>query len=524
VIDRKGDHQPEVESADRLAHRVFTSTIWNNLGYGATLLTWFLLTPFVVASLGTEEYGLFAVAVAVMGYGQLFELGMSNAVTRFVAELHERGDARGLRDLVVTAFAVSVGLAALVTLAGIAFAPYASDVFGVAPDMVDTTETLMVVAGITAGVAFPTATLFALLTGLQRFDLHNVLQVTATLLLAGFTIAALVAGLGVVWVIGAGIPTSLLVQIPALIAIRRVAPDLRLLAGRPRWSDVRRLISFSWAVLFMQGAGLIKGRTDEIVIAAVLPVAKVTPYALARRASEAPGLMTYQFTRVIMPLAAQMGARNEHERLRAVFVTGTRLTIAAYLAVGTATAVLAGPFLAAWVGEEFRSAGTILAVLAVAGAVSMASLTADSVMQGIFRHRPLALFAVLGAFLNLGLSIALIHPFGTVGVAVATLVAAVVEVVLLTIPYVMRTLGIRGRALLSEVLLPVIIPLIPAAAIAVGLLLVVHAAPLGVVLLAGAVIVVTYVTTYLAIGATELERALARRVLGVATRRLRPAR
>jgi O-antigen/teichoic acid export membrane protein len=145
-------------------------------------------------------------------------------------------------------------------------------------------------------------------------------------------------------------------------------------------------------------------------------------------------------------------------------------------------------------------------------------------MQGIFRHRPLALFAVLGAFLNLGLSIAFIHPFGTVGVAVATLVATAVEAVLLTIPYVMRTLEVRTRAIVSEVVLPVTIPLIPAVVVALGMLLVVRAAPLGVVLLAGAAVVITYVATYLAVGATELERALARRLLGSATRRLRLAR
>jgi O-antigen/teichoic acid export membrane protein len=158
----------------------------------------------------------------------------------------------------------------------------------------------------------------------------NTLQILATLLLAGFTVAALLAGLGVVWVVAAGVPASLAVQAPALLLIRRVAPDLRLGAGRPRKALVRRLFSFSWAIVIMQGAGLLKSRTDELVIAAVLPVARVTAYAVARRASEAPAMLTYQFTEVIMPLAAQLGARNEQERLRRVVFTGTRLTVAAY--------------------------------------------------------------------------------------------------------------------------------------------------------------------------------------------------
>lgn len=102
----------------------------------------------------------------------------------------------------------------------------------------------------------------------------NTLQILATLLLAGFTVAALLAGLGVVWVVAAGVPASRAVQAPELLLIRRVAPDLRLGAGRPRKALVRRLFSFSWAIVIMQGAGLLKSRTDELVIAAVLPVAR----------------------------------------------------------------------------------------------------------------------------------------------------------------------------------------------------------------------------------------------------------
>jgi PST family polysaccharide transporter/lipopolysaccharide exporter len=250
----------------------------------------------------------------------------------------------------------------------------------------------------------------------------------------------------------------------------------------------------------------------------------VTPYALARRASEAPSALTYQFTRVIMPLAAQMGARDENERLRAVFLTGSRLTLAAYLGAGLALVALAGPFLGAWVGEEFAAAGVILAVLAISGAVDIATLTADSVLQGISRHRPLALFAMLGALLNLGLSIAFVGPYGTVGVAVATLVATVAEVVLLTIPYSMRVLNVGFGALLSDVLIPVALPLVPAGAVAFAASIVIDTSSLPVVILAGAVIVASYAVAYITISATELERDLARRLLTGATRRVRPAR
>ncbi|MDH3285558.1 MAG: polysaccharide biosynthesis C-terminal domain-containing protein [Acidobacteriota bacterium] len=512
---------PTREPIERLSRRVLTSTVWNYVGTGGALLTWFLLTPFVVATLGTRQYGLFVIGLAVLGYAQLFGLGTSHAVTRFVSELHERGDLEGLRNVVATAFVMAIALASTMILAGVALAPFAPRLFGVAPDLVEATEGVMIAAGITAGTVFPVSTLFAVVSGLQRFDITNMLQLMGTFLLAAFTIAALVAGLGVAWVVAAGVPASLLAAVAAAIAIRRVAPELRLTSGRPRLSDVRRLLSFSWAIVFMQGAGLINARTDEIVIAAALPVAQVTPYGLARRASEAPTAMTFQFTRVIMPLSAQMGARDEHDRLRAVFLTGTRLTLATYLGAGVALVTLAGPFLAAWVGEEFRSAGTILAILAIAGGVDMLVPTADSVLQGISRHRPLAVCALISALLNLGMSIAFVGHFGLEGVAAATLIASVL-LAAFTIPYSMRVLDVRPGELLREVLAPVLVPLVPTAAVGVGIAVALASSSLALVLLGGTAIVLTYFASYMAIGAGQVERELARRVLGSLSRRLRP--
>lgn len=497
------------ETPENLSRRVFSSTVWNYAGHGATLLTWFLLTPFVVAELGPQGYGLFVVATAVMGYGQLLELGLSAAVIRFSAELHERDDLDELRAIVATAFAIACTLCVVAIAIAVVVAPLAPDLLHIPADERETTQRLVVVAAATAGIAFPSATLFALLMGLQRFDISNILQAIATLLLAGFTIAALLMDLGVEWVVGAGIPASVMIQIPALIAIRRARPGLRLLSGRPRARYVRQLFSFSWAIIVMQGAGTVKTRTDEILIAAMLPVAQVTPYALARRTSEAPVLLTYQFSRVILPLAAQLGARNEHDRLRAVFLTGTRLTLAAYLACACALTVMGGPFLAAWVGEEYRSAASILVVLAIAAGIEMAKWTADQVLQGISKHRPLAFFAILGAVMNLGLSIVLISRLGPIGAAYGTLIATFIEVVLLILPFSMRRLEIGGRAFVHSVLLPTLVPAIPATAVALGLTWLMDPASFLSIILIGLVTAGAYVGTYFTFAASAPERTLA---------------
>jgi O-antigen/teichoic acid export membrane protein len=265
-----------------------------------------------------------------MGYGALLELGLAAALVRYVADLRERGKLEELRAIVATGFVIASGLAALTVIAGLILAPYAPDLFHVPAEQRETTRLVIVAAAASAGMTFPSGTLFAVLHGLQRFDIgehaadpgHPAARRIHGRRSAGRPRRRVGCGGGRPRVAGRPGPGA-----PPDTQGRARSPPRR--SPTPK-ALVRRLFSFSWAIVIMQGAGLLKSRTDELVIAAVLPVARVTAYAVARRASEAPAMLTYQFTEVIMPLAAQLGARNEQERLRRVVFTGTRLTVAAY--------------------------------------------------------------------------------------------------------------------------------------------------------------------------------------------------
>lgn len=107
---------------------------------------------------------------------------------------------------------------------------------------------------------------------------------------------------------------------------------------------------------------------------------------------------------------------------------------------------------------------------------------------------------------------------------VGTLVATIVEVALLSGPYITRTLALEWRSLLSAVFVPVLVPVLPSAAVAVALTRLLDPASLvsllGICALAGA----AYVGTYLSFGATASERVLAGRGRRALTRRLRLAR
>ena len=56
------------------------------------VLSTLLLTPFILRTLGQAEYGVYKLSAAVTAYLLLLDLGVGNAVTRYVAKFKVEGN------------------------------------------------------------------------------------------------------------------------------------------------------------------------------------------------------------------------------------------------------------------------------------------------------------------------------------------------------------------------------------------------------------------------------------------------
>lgn len=506
---------PERPSADRLTgestndaaiqRHVVLSTFTNYAGQIVTMGVWFALTPFILHRLGTTLYGLWVLVASFVAYGIVLDFGVGMAVTKYVAEFRARGKPDEAADLVATALRLYCLLGAFALALSIPLALIAPDVFNVPMGERDTLSWLVVLTALGIAVQLPATTAYAVLRGLQRFDVINLISSLAVLLQAGVTVVVLLLGGGVLGIAAIGIPLTLLIQVPMVYSIRRTAPDLRFGWRGGRADLVRTVIGYSTSVMLINASGVVKKKTDEIVIGAVLPIARVTPYAIARRISDVPEILTYQFVRVLMPLASHLHGKEDRQRLRALYVASTRLVLAMFIPVGGALVVLAGPFLAAWVGEEYAGSADIVLILISASILEVCLFPASSVLQGMGRHRPLAIFAAGSAVLNLTLSIILVHSMGVTGVALGTLFATAVEALVVT-PYALSVNRVPISVAAREVFVPAALPAVPLIVALFALRELVDPSSLATVIAVGATGAPIYACGYLAFGVCERER------------------
>ena len=98
------------------------NTFYNLIGYLSPIPVALITIPILVRGLGTDRFGVLAIAWMVIGYFTLFDMGIGRATTKFVAEYMARGEYHRIRKLVITALTllllfgiVAGGLVALLT-------------------------------------------------------------------------------------------------------------------------------------------------------------------------------------------------------------------------------------------------------------------------------------------------------------------------------------------------------------------------------------------------------------------------
>lgn len=489
-----------------ISRRVLRGTLSNYVGQFITLVTGFLLTPFVISQVGATAYGLWVLVGSVVAYGTLFDFGIWGAVVKYVAEYRARGETDRARSLAATALTLHTLLGLIAVALSALLAPIFPDLFNVPPADRATATGLVFLSGLGIGVSIPCTTSVAVLRGLHRFDLANVISAGGTLLTAAATVAALLLDGGVVGMVAVAIPITVLMQVPSVWLVYRIAPELRFGWRGAKRSLVRKVVSFGSPLFVMQAAGRLETKTDEIVIGAFLPISAITPYALARRLSEMAPLLTQQFVKVLLPLASELQANTDWVRLRALYTTGTRLTLAIFVPIGCTIAMLARPILTIWVGPAFAESASLVAILTLAGLIDASQWPASSMLQGTARHRALAAMSAGSAVANLALSIVLVRDLGLTGVALGTLIPTAVIYLGLVLPYAMRVIGVNAVDLFKASIMPALLPAVPMAIVLLALQQVFTPSSLLPLLAVAGVGVGVYLIGYLLAGASEFER------------------
>ncbi len=407
------------------AATILVNTLSSYLRDVVDILTFLVLTPFLIQVLGKETFGLWSLIWSVVSLFALADMGFGTSVVKYVADARGRGDTERLTRVVSTMFWVYTGLGTvLMGLVGVGmvFLPQA---FDIPPAQADAARMVLLLLGLRSALCMPLGLFRGVLNGFQRIRVANLYKVLASILYFGGVLLILSRVRDIRMLAWINLCMGVLPMLAMMLHARATLPGVSISPRHFRLSLVRELSGFSLYFFLIQISALIYTRVDSIVIQTSLGLEAVAVYTIAIRLSDKAGQFCNQLTRTLTPVVAELHGAGDRERVISVWMRGARYATAFALPLLLGLAVLARPLIEAWAGEGFEGAVLCCRLLVAATLVAVVHGNTNNLLSMVGQHRFLALAMLLSQAVNVLLSLVLVRFLGLAGVALATLLVQI---------------------------------------------------------------------------------------------------
>lgn len=349
------------------------NTLAVNAGQLWQVLSRFVLTPLVLAKIGLEGYGTWALLFGLTSTVSMLQTSFGTAYGKITAERERREDWDGLAEA-VTSGMLSVGAAgAAGFLALWALAPWYLPWLGVPVGDVEGAARALALVG--AGIVLEMSLGGALrvLEGLQRTDLRVRIQVEGSVVDFAVALGLLYAGWGLLALATGFLVGRVFQVLGAWARLRRVASPLVRARWRPSRQGLRAVASLGMRFQALALLNMLARQAVRLTLSALGGVAVLGTYHLAFRLLSLARTPAQSVVAPLLPAFARLESGGDRERWSALLRRSTKaLAVAAIAALGF-TALFAEPLLYAWTERHVPDA--VFTVQVMAGASVLALLT-----------------------------------------------------------------------------------------------------------------------------------------------------
>ncbi len=398
------------------ARRLVSGVFWNGLGRGLPLLLALALTPFLIELMGLERWGLFTLALAMVGVFGVFDLGIGPALTRAISERMATHPAEELSRLAGAAMLCLVAFAALMgALLWFALPALLTRLLNVPPDLQAEALTAFRILAAAAPLVVLNAALWGVLAAHQKFASANLVSIPVAAMYYVGPLLVLLAWQSLVGVMLVLVACRLANTLSYAWLARKLLPGFAVGGVGQVWPLLR---VGGW----MTAASLLNQfllYADRFVIGAMLTLAAVAHYATPLDLVLRMWIVPVAVAQALLPAMAS-SFRERPGAVAALARRGALIVAALTLPPCLLVAAEGDWLLRLWLGPAFAAeGGAVLRILGLGIFLSCAAYVPDAVLNAIGRPDVSAKLALAQIAVFLPLSALLLWRFGIDGAAAA---------------------------------------------------------------------------------------------------------
>ncbi len=405
-----------------------------------------LLTPFIIRTLGGAEYGVYTLAANVNAYLMILDLGVGNAVIRFIAKFRANNDLdsakrfMGVATIYYSAIAVIALVAGtvLVAIFPVAFAK------GLSESEILLGQKLLSITMITSALTLGTAPYNNAILAHERFIISKGCSILQILLRIILTFAALKMGLGSIGIVTINLALTVLCRglfILYTLLKLRLFPKFRGMET----SFVKGIVSYSSFILLQMIATQINSSADQILLGAIVPssAAIIAVYGIGLQVVQYYQTIGSSFNGVLMPGIVKLIEKGSSpSEICDEMVRIGRIILMVLSIIWSGFLLFGEQFICLWAGAENSAAYYVTSILMTAQLFIITESIGAQVLWAKNEHREQSVLKIGIVVLNVFLTVLLIKWRPLLGATIGTFISLILGDILIANIIYKKKIGI----------------------------------------------------------------------------------
>lgn len=393
------------------------------------VLSTLLLTPFIIRTLGQAEYGVYKLSASVVAYLLLLDLGVGNAITRYIAKFRASGEKEQSQKFLGVATIYYTVIALVALIAGVVLIAVFPKAFakGLTASEIKLGQELLFITMINAAVTLGTAVYNNVIIAYERFTVSKGVPIIQIIVRMALTVVMLKGGFGSVGIVMVNLLMTVVCRGFFIIYV------LFRLKLRPKFkgieiSFVKEIILYSSMILIQMIATQLNATVDQILIGSLVAssAAILAVYSVGTQVTQYFQSMGTAFTGVLMPGIVKMvesgvdskTLTDEMIRIGRIILIVLGLIWGGFLACGQ-------QFITLWAGADNSNAYFVAVILMTAYMFILTESIGTQILWAMNQHKEQAILKGIIVLLNILLTVVLIKWQPLIGATIGTFISLV---------------------------------------------------------------------------------------------------
>lgn len=404
------------------------------------VLSTLLLTPFLIRTLGQAEYGVYKLSVSITAYLMLLDLGVGNAIIRYIAKFRANEDSESENNFFGIATLFYFGIAVISVLCGMVLVLLFPKLFstGLTQEEILLGQKLLILTVANVAVTLLTTVSTNAIIAYERFAISKGLPIIQIILRMILTIVVLKSNLGSIGIVFVNLVLTIICRgffTAYVFFALKIRPKLKNI----RIEFVKDIFAYSSWILLQMIATQINASMDQILLGTLVSSSAtiIAVYSVGIQIVQYFQSIGHSFTGVLMPGVVKLVEKDcspkticdEMVRIGRIILLSLGLIWSGFVALGR-------QFVEMWAGEVNGDSYFIALILMSAYLIILTESVGTQVLWAKNEHKEQAILKIAIVLLNIILTVLLIKWNPLIGATIGTFISLILgDVIVMNIVF-----------------------------------------------------------------------------------------